>query len=92
MSDDHTGTLICQVMDDNGEGLQGAAVTLSGGVGEDQVQATDADGECRFLRLVPGTYKVEALLGGFASAVQEEVIIRIGETTVIQMRMVDLFC
>lgn len=75
-----TGNLNGTVADQQGQALPGVTVTVSDG-GAPQAQATDAQGEFRFLGLMPGTCTVTAELEGFATARLPGVQVHMGRTT-----------
>ncbi len=62
-----TGSITGNVTDASGAMLPGVRVTLSGErlIGGAQAQTTDPEGNYRFDRLPPGTYKVKFELAGF---------------------------
>lgn len=72
-----TGDLYGTVMDQQGQALPGATVTVTG-IGSPQVQVTDENGQFRFLGLYPGTYKLIAELQGFSSLEYPDISVRLG--------------
>lgn len=74
------GTLSGSVTDQQGGVLPGVTVTLSGS-DRTVTSTTDDGGRFRFLNLAPGEYKVTLTLQGFTTAVQENIVVRVGATT-----------
>jgi hypothetical protein len=81
-----SGNLFGTVVDEQGNPLPGATVTLSG-PGARQVQVTDAQGDFRFLQLSPAGYKVEAQLEGFSTIEYPNVVINVGRNTTIEITL-----
>jgi carboxypeptidase family protein/TonB-dependent receptor-like protein len=81
-----TGNLYGTVTDNQGTALPGVTVTLTGSTAP-QVQVTDAEGHFRFLSLVPGTYKVQAVLEGFSPVSYPNVTVGLGRNTMIELTM-----
>jgi hypothetical protein len=83
-----TGSINGTVLDNTGAVLPGVTVTAEGpamlGV---QTQVTDASGDYRFPSLPPGTYKLKYELPGFATIVREGVIIQIGFTAHLDVKL-----
>jgi hypothetical protein len=76
-----TGNLYGEVTDPRGNPLPGTTVILSGNGSAPQVQVTNAQGQFRFLGLMPGTYNVKAELEGFATVNDPSVVIYLGRNT-----------
>jgi len=81
-----SGNLYTKVSDNQGAALPGVTVTISG-QGAPQVQVTNAQGECRFLGLSPGSYSVEAQLEGFSTLNYPSVSINVGRNTSLELTM-----
>ena len=81
-----TGNLFGTVKDDQGDGLPGVLVELSG-IGAPQVQTTDAQGSFRFLGLDPGTWRLDASLDGFSDLEYPAIVIRVGRNTTIELTL-----
>jgi hypothetical protein len=81
-----TGDLYGTVVDQQGQALPGVTVTVSG-IGSPQVQATDDDGQFRFLGLYPGTYKLTSELQGFSTLEYPDIAIRVGGRASIEVTM-----
>ena len=78
------------VSDASGGILPGVNVTLSnaqGTVGGNRDAVTDGRGTYQFLRLVPGTYAVKAVLTGFRPAAQERIIVNADVTARVDLRL-----
>ncbi|HET9765561.1 MAG TPA: carboxypeptidase-like regulatory domain-containing protein, partial [Thermoanaerobaculia bacterium] len=73
------GSLFGTVTDDQGQALPGVTITLFGGA--PAIQVSDARGQCRFLDLAPGSYKVKAELEGFIQTDSPNVVISAGRNT-----------
>jgi len=80
------GTLSGTVTDEQGGVLPGVTVTITG-LDRTNTTVTDEAGKFRFLNLAPGPYKVSAALQGFATVVQEAVVVRVGATTDLALQM-----
>jgi len=81
-----TGDLYGTVVDQQGQALPGATVTLTG-PGSPQVQATNEDGQFRFLGLYPGTYKLTAELQGFSTLEYPDIAIRVGGKATLEVTL-----
>lgn len=75
-----TGTIFGRVIDEQGGVIPGATVSVMGDTGE-KVAITDANGRYNVPYLTPGTYSVRVELAGFAPAVQEGAVVRLGQRT-----------
>ena len=81
-------TIVGTVTDESKAVLPGVTVTVSDmAKGTQVVAVTDARGEYRVLQLTPGDYKVQAELGGFASVVQEKIVLLVGQNISIPITM-----
>ena len=77
------GAIAGTVTDASGAVLPGATVTLTsaqGTVGGNQEVTTDERGAYQFLRLVPGTYSVKAVLQGFRPFTQNGITVNSDQT------------
>lgn len=83
-----TGTLTGVVRDQTKLVLPGVTITITSPalIGE-KVLATDADGAFRVAGLPRGTYRVQADLQGFVSAVAENVEVNIGSTLAVSFEL-----
>jgi hypothetical protein len=81
-----TGDLYGTVVDQQGQALPGATVTVSG-IGSPQVQTTDASGQFRFLGLYPGTYKLTAELQGYSTLEYPDIGIRVGGKVTLEVTL-----
>ena len=83
-----TGTLSGQVLDKEGKPLPGATVSISGpalmGI---ESYVTSEKGLFRFPALKPGEYEIRAEMPGFKSYVYRSVIVAVGMTTEIVVRL-----
>lgn len=80
------GNVYGRVINESGEGLPGAAVTLRG-VNGYRVATSDDAGDYRFLSLDPGSYQVNATLDGFSSVEQPNVIVALNRNTTINFTL-----
>jgi Carboxypeptidase regulatory-like domain len=80
-----TGNLSGTVVDQQGDALPAATVTLKG-EGAPQIKVTNAQGQFSYLELQPGSYTAEAELDGFRPA-EQPVIINAGENTNIEITL-----
>src|SRR5215813_12783090 len=80
-----TGNLSGTVVDQQGDALPSATVTLTGG-GARQIKETNDQGQFSYLELQPGSYSVEVALGGFLQ-VKQPVKINAGENTNIEITL-----
>jgi len=76
------------VADEEGTALPGATVeAVSPSLIGKATAISDAAGRYRLRALVPGTYKVTFMLQGFATKIQENVLLRTGQVLTLNMRM-----
>lgn len=77
-----TGNIYGRIQAKDGSVLPGVSVTLTG-VGAPQTFLTDAGGDFRFLGLSPGSYRLEAELAGFGTAVRQGIPVNVGKNAEI---------
>ena len=83
-----TGNITGQVVDKDGAGLPGVTVTLISGYQAPMTSITSATGDFRFISLPPGKdYKVKAELSGFKTRTEENVIVGVGNSTNVVVKM-----
>lgn len=83
-----TGVLEALVVDDAGAALPGATVSLRRPeTGLSQSAVSDANGLARFGALPPGSYALEASLPGFSGARRESLVLRVGQTLRVPLRL-----
>ncbi len=82
-----TGGIYGTTVDEQGQPLPGVTVTLTSSFGAPQVQQSGADGRFRFLKLYPGTYALKAELDGFSPVEVQQVEVRIGANTEVQVTL-----
>ena len=80
------GNLYGTVTDDQGAALPGVTVEVEG-IGAPRLQITNAQGEFRFLGLDPGNYSLTSSLEGFSTVEYEQVNIRIGRNTTLEIEL-----
>src|SRR3954463_5727406 len=81
-----TGTIAGRVLDASGLPLPGTTVTLQG-VDFTQTFITTEEGRYRFLDLPPGAYKVGAGLEGFATSLNDHVVVDPGQTVDLRVTL-----
>jgi len=86
IAQEQTGNLFGTVTDNEGSALPGVRVELSG-IGAPRTQFTGPQGEFRFLNLDPGTYQLTSSLEGFSTVEYQEVSIRVGRSTTLQISL-----
>ena len=83
-----TGNITGQVVDKDGAGLPGVTVTLISGYQAPMTSITSATGDFRFISLPPGKdYKVKAELSGFKTRTEENIIVGVGNSTNVVVKM-----
>ncbi|MFN7965562.1 MAG: TonB-dependent receptor [Acidobacteriota bacterium] len=84
-----TGAIQGVVRDEKGEALPGVAVIVSSDalISREKATTTDARGIYRFPSLPPGSYTVEAKLGGFDPAKRDGVVVRVGQPIAVDLRV-----
>ena len=86
LAQEQTGVLTGKVTTDNGESLPGVSVEIKGPSGT-LVAVTDARGEYRFPRVLPGGYKVTARLQGFQTYEASRVPVALGDRAVLNVTL-----
>jgi len=83
-----TGGIIGKVTDPQGAVVPNAAIIVTniGTNNKVTVNATE-DGTYRVSNLVPGTYRIETAVSGFAPAKAENVIVEVGQTTTVHINL-----
>ncbi len=82
-----TGQIVGVIKDATGAVVGGAKVTLTSAAGVKRETISDATGHYVFSLAPPGVYRVEAEKAGFSKAVAEGVVVRITETTSLDVRL-----
>ena len=82
-----TGQITGVVRDASGAVVGGAKVTLTSSAGVQRESASDANGHFAFALLPPGTYGVEVEKAGFSKATAEGAVVRITETTSLEIHI-----
>ena len=81
-------TLDVQAVDEQGGAVPGVTVTVkSASTGAARVVVTGEDGTTRVSALPAGSYSVQLELAGFAPIVEDNVVLRVGQTAKIIARM-----
>lgn len=87
-SQQRTGNIRGQVVDEDGVPIPGVTVTcISDLIGQMAFITTDK-GSFRFISLSPGMYVLRAELEGFSTVTREKVLVQIGSTVTIELKMV----
>ena len=81
-----TGTVNGLVVDAQGLAVPGATVTVSGAQGT-KVAVSDSSGRFTVPFLTPGTYSVRTELQGFKPIERKDVIVRLGQTVELDLKM-----
>jgi hypothetical protein len=82
-----TGNVYAKASDEQGAGLPGVAVTLSG-IGAPLTQVTNVNGDARFLNLAPSsTVTLDFALQGFGKVSRKNVVVAVGQNTEIYVTM-----
>jgi hypothetical protein len=79
-----TGKIAGRVTDNRGEILPGVNVVVDGTA---RGAVSDADGYYTILAVPPGTVRLRATLLGYAPAIVENVIVSVGQTTTLNIRL-----
>jgi len=82
-----TGQIAGIVRDPSGAVVSDAKVTLTSAAGVQRESASDAAGRFAFALLPPGAYRLEAEKAGFSKATTEGAVVRITETTSLEIRL-----
>src|SRR5258705_11346258 len=80
------GTIPGRVGDATGLPLPGVTVTVQG-TDISRTFPSDAEGHYRFLELAPGEYKLTSTLQGFTTYVRERIIVGVGQTVDLPVRL-----
>ena len=82
------GSITGAITDPNGDRMPGVRVTLTSvELGATSETMTDGSGRYRFVALLPSTYTVEAVIEGFATARQREIVLTVGKTLSVDLSM-----
>ncbi|MBV8672529.1 MAG: carboxypeptidase regulatory-like domain-containing protein [Acidobacteriaceae bacterium] len=82
-----TGQIAGIVRDPSGAVVSGATITASSQAGVDRGTVTDAGGRFTFSVLPPGSYRLVAKKSGFADTTAPAVVVRITETTNLEINL-----
>ncbi len=84
-----TGTISGTIEDPDGAPLPGVTVTIESSqlITETRAGATGPNGNYRFVNLLPGQYVVIAELSGFATIRHEDLVVRAGATTTVNLEL-----
>jgi hypothetical protein len=81
-----TGSVTGRITDSQGLAIPGATVTVTGSQGSKSA-VTDSEGRYAVPFLTPGTYTVRVTLTGFRAVEQKDVIVRLGQTVELPLKM-----
>ena len=81
-----TGNCFVAVFDENGQVLPGAIVSLTM-YDAPRVEITDAQGQCLFWSLAPGTWALEVKLAGYSTLDYPNVVISVGRQTSLEVTL-----
>ena len=82
-----TGQILGEVIDPSGGIVGGAKVVLISEAGAQRDTVTSSTGRYAFSLLPPGKYRLEVSASGFALAKVDEVLVKITETTSVDVRL-----
>ena len=82
-----TGQIIGVAKDSSGAVIPDAKITLTSAAGVQRETTSDGTGHYAFSLVPPGPYRVEAEKAGFGKATAEGVVVRITETTTLDVRL-----
>ncbi|MGB7846292.1 MAG: TonB-dependent receptor [Candidatus Acidiferrum sp.] len=83
-----TGTVLGEVLDEQGGSVAGASVEAKNlDTNFAQTETTGSDGHFAFLSLAPGRYTLTISKSGFASVLQQNVNLTVGQTISIPVKM-----
>jgi len=80
------GSIVGRVTDETGLAVPGVAVTVQG-VDFTQSFTSDVEGRFRFVDLPPGSYRVTSSLLGFKTYIREQVVLAVGQTVDLPVRL-----
>jgi Carboxypeptidase regulatory-like domain len=81
-----TGNVFAKATDEQGAGLPGVSVTLTG-VSAPVSQVTNVNGDVRFLNLSPATYALDFALSGFGKVSRKNVSVAVNQNTEINVML-----
>jgi len=83
-----TGTISGTVVDNEGNPLPGATVTISGPAMLGQKNYTTSDtGKFRFPSLLPGEHEIKVELAGFKTSIRKGLLVSVGKTTEVTITL-----
>src|ERR1051325_395160 len=86
LAQETTGTIRGRVVDSQGLAVPGVSVTATGPQGT-KAAVTDSEGRFNIPFLTPGTYSVRSELQGFKAAEQKNVVVGLGQSVDLPMKM-----
>ena len=82
-----TGQIAGQVVDPTGAVVPGTRLAATSAAGTQRETTSDASGHYRFPLLVPGVYSLEVEVSGFKPFTVKEVVVKITETTTLDVQL-----
>jgi hypothetical protein len=83
-----TGRIVGQILDASGSGVPGVSVTVTNPQLQGSLSTvTDGSGNFRFLRVLPGSYRIRAELAGFKTVEQADVQVGLDRTVTLSFKM-----
>ena len=86
LAQETTGTITGVIVDPQGLAVPGVTVTITGAQGT-KTAVTESTGRFTVPFLVPGTYAVRSELQGFRPVERQDVIVRLGQTVELDLKM-----
>ncbi len=87
-ADANKGQIVGTVLDPNSAAIAGAKLTVkNANTGVSRDLTTNSDGNYRAVLLDPGTYEISATSGGFAEAKLDGIILSVGSTITVDVRL-----
>ena len=81
-----TGNCFMTIVDEEGRVLPGAIATMQAGDAP-RVEVADAQGQCLFWSLSPGTWALEVQLEGYSTLDYPNVVISVGRQTSLEVTL-----
>src|SRR5262249_49977459 len=83
-----TGTVQGDVLDERGGSVPGASISAKNlDTNYIRTETSDSDGHYAFLNLAPGRYELTITKGGFATVVQQNVTVTVGQVLTIPVAL-----
>ena len=83
------GSIVGRISDSSGAVVKGASVSVTDiGTGESRISTTNADGDYRFVNLLPGTYRITIKSAGFRPFSQDPIDVKVDTAVRIDAALV----